>query len=214
MYFYFLAQAFIGQMDQTTHQLTRSYFLNPDVVFLARDLLGKIIRTDFNGAICTGMITETEAYRAPEDKASHAYKNKRTKRTEVLFGPGGYAYVYLNYGIHHLFNLVTGPEGMAHAVLIRGIVPINNIEIQMKRRKKPVNKGPMVQLFNGPGKLSQALGITTLHTGLDLCDTHCPIQILDAGIIYHDAQIWAGPRIGIDYAEEWASVPWRFMVKT
>jgi DNA-3-methyladenine glycosylase len=191
--------------------LDRTYFERNDVVFLAKDLLGKLIVTDFGKVRTSAWITETEAYRAPEDKASHAYGNRRTKRTETMFGHGGHAYVYLNYGIHHLFNIVTGPKETAHAVLIRGIMPFENALEQMKRRKKagdPMN----VLFYNGPGKLTQGLGIRTGHNGLDLCAENSPVRVYDRGLEVSDQLIKVAPRIGIGYAEEWVGKPWRFLV--
>lgn len=194
------------------YQLDRAYFENNDVVFLARDLLGKLLVTEFEGVLTSGWIVETEAYRAPEDKASHAYGNRRTKRTETMFGLGGHAYVYLNYGIHHIFNIVSGPKGMAHAILIRGIVPHENPELQLRRRGKAGNPFDP-KLFNGPGKLTQALGIKTVHNGMDLCMEESQIRILDIGLILQPDQIAVTSRIGIDYAEEWVKKPWRFVVR-
>lgn len=189
--------------------LPKSFFLTPDVVSLARQLIGKMIRTEMNGQETTAMITETEAYQAPEDKASHAFNFRRTKRTQTMFLPGGHAYVYLNYGIHHLFNVVTGPEGLPHAILIRAILPVENQKLQCERRKlKSFNwhSGD----FNGPGKISQALGITTQLDAVDLTKEKSPIQLLDAGIWINPDSILARPRIGIPYAEEYVDKPWRF----
>ena len=115
-------------------KLDRDYYVNEDVVFLASDLIGKVLYSAFNGQICSGIITETEAYKGIEDKASHAYGNRRTKRTEIMFGDPGFAYVYLCYGIHKLFNIVTAPREVPHAVLIRGIKPISGIQ-EMERRR-------------------------------------------------------------------------------
>ena len=124
-----------------------SHFLSLDVVSHARNLLGKKLVTFIDGRYCAGIITETEAYRAPDDKACHAYQNKRTPRTEIMFGAPGYAYVYLCYGIHNLLNVVTGPKESAHAVLIRSIQPTEGIDIMLQRRglSNPKN------LANGPG---------------------------------------------------------------
>jgi len=192
-------------------QLGRQYFNNPDVVFLARDMLGKHIRTNIDGILCSAIIIETEAYRAPEDKASHAYGNKRTKRTETMFGPAGIAYVYLNYGIHHLFNIVTGPIDMPHAILIRAILPVENRSLQISRRKTRQKK-KIKGLFTGPGKISQALGIRTSHNGADLCKINGSIGIFDCGNKYNEDMTTEAPRVGIDYAEEWALKPWRFIL--
>lgn len=189
------------------HILPQSFYQSTDVVTLAQQLLGKVIVTNIDGIQSSGIITETEAYKAPEDKASHAYNNRRTKRTEIMFGSAGRAYVYLCYGIHHLFNVVTGPEDHAHAVLIRAIEPLDNIEAIMERRR--IN-GLKPQLTAGPGVLSKALGINTNHTGTILFDPKSPIQIWDGET---PTDIVHSKRIGIDYAEEWKDKLWRFYIK-
>jgi DNA-3-methyladenine glycosylase len=190
-------------------QLTRKYFEEQDVVDLAKDLLGKLLFTEFDGVVTSGWITETEAYRAPEDKASHAYNNRRTRRTECMFGPGGRAYIYLNYGIHHLFNVVSGPRELPHAVLVRAILPFENASLQLKRRRKRGDCSDP-KFYDGPGKLSQALAIHTDQNGIDLCASDSPIRIYDIGTSIADEEILCGPRVGIDYAEEWKDLPWRF----
>jgi len=174
-----------------------AYFQQPDVVELARDLVGKQLFTSVDGELTGGTITETEAYAAPEDKASHAYGNRRTKRTEVMFHTGGKAYVYLCYGIHALFNIVTNVEGVPHAILIRAIEPTHGIEVMERRRGRQ-------PLASGPGKLTQALGITLEHNGLPLQE----IIWLEEGNT--PAKVHASPRIGIDYAADWKDRPWRF----
>ena len=185
-----------------------SFYSSENVVQIAKNLLGKMLITNRNGALTSGIIVETEAYKAPEDKASHAYNNRRTKRTKVMFGPPGCAYVYLCYGIHHLFNVVTGPEGMAHAVLVRALEPRDNIHLMKLRRKQEHIK----RLTNGPGILSQALGIITAHTGLSLLDKKSGIWITEEKSI-KPQNIIASPRVGIDYAEECTTWPWRFRIK-
>lgn len=189
--------------------LPKSFFLSTDVVSLARQLIGKMIRTEVDGEMTIAMITETEAYKAPEDKASHAYNFRRTKRTQTMFLPGGHAYIYLNYGIHHLFNVVTGPEGLPHAVLIRAIIPVENVQLHCERRKLASHNWH-IKDFNGPGKISQALGITTRQDAVDLTSESSPVQLLDAGMFIPPDQILARPRIGIPYAEEFIEKPWRF----
>ena len=186
-----------------------SYFQSEDVEALAQDLLGKVLVTRFNGETTSGEIVETEAYKAPQDKASHAYGNRRTDRTEIMFGPGGYAYVYLCYGIHHLFNVVTGPSGSAHAVLIRALQPLFNIPLMQQRRKRE----SLGMLCSGPGTLTQAMGIFRHHTGLSLTDAASPIWIEDHMKVVKKPQIIASPRVGVDYAEECAAWPWRFRIK-
>jgi len=193
--------------------LPREYYLASDVVSLAKDLIGKYIRSATNNSYCMAMITETEAYRAPEDRASHAFGNRRTARTEVMFGNGGHAYIYLNYGLHHLFNVVTGPPGTAHAILIRAVIPVENGELMVQRRKESGFRGKERDLFNGPGKLSFAMGISTAQNGADLCNPLSPIVLLDGALRIPEEQIMAGPRIGIEYAKEWAEMPWRFQLK-
>ncbi len=189
--------------------LPNSFFLTTDVVSLARQLIGKMIRTELDGQVTTAMITETEAYKAPEDKASHAYNFKRTRRTQTMFLAGGRAYVYLNYGIHHLFNVVTGPEELPHAILIRAIIPVDNHQLQCERRKLSSLNWKLKD-FDGPGKISQALGITTQLDAVVLTKEGSPVQLLDAGILIEPIDILARPRIGIPYAEEFIGKPWRF----
>ena len=191
-------------------KLEAAYFLDEDVVSLSRSVLGKYLVTNIDNVKTSGMIVETEAYKAPEDKACHAYLNKRTDRTKVMFYQGGHCYVYLCYGIHHLFNIVTGPEDVAHAILIRAIEPAEGIEIMQKRRGRP-NLTP--QLTAGPGIASKALGITTQYTGLSIVDNYAPIWIEDRGQLIPPDQIIASPRVGVGYAEECALWDWRFRIK-
>jgi DNA-3-methyladenine glycosylase len=194
--------------------LPLDFYTRTDVVQIARDLLGKVLVTHFEGQYTSGIITETEAYRAPEDRASHAYGNRRTARTEVMFQEGGRAYVYLCYGIHHLFNVVTATEGVAHAVLIRAIEPLDGQDIMLERRQYVGAKNGAQRittaLTTGPGSLSQALGIHTAYSGQSLLAKDSFIWIGDAGIIIKEENISAGKRIGVDYAGEWAEEPWRF----
>ena len=185
--------------------LSRDFYLRDDVILIAKELLGKVIVSKTGGKLTSGIIVETEAYQGPEDKASHAYGNRMTQRTKTMFKLGGTAYIYLNYGIHSLFNVVTNREGIPHAVLIRAIEPLDGLEIMMQRRK--MNK-PNYNLSNGPGKLTQALGITTKLNGIDLCDDKSPVTIEDRNIFFPDFH--AGPRVGIDYAGEYKYKPWRF----
>src|SRR6056297_276424 len=180
-------------------------FLDSDPVRLAEQLIGQFLVSNKAGVKTGGRIVETEAYKAPEDKACHAHLNRYTKRTSVMFEPGGCTYVYLCYGIHHLLNIVTGPEGAAHAVLIRAIEPIWGLDIQAERR----SGRPQREWTNGPGKLTRALGITT-------SDNRQPINTAEANICIlknpkRSVDILAAPRVGIDYAEECISWPWRFL---
>lgn len=192
-------------------RLPSEFYQSTDAVQIARDLLGKVLVTNFDGQYTAGRITETEAYRAPDDRACHAWNNRRTSRTEVMFGQGGNAYVFLCYGIHYLFNVVTAPANVAHAVLIRAIEPLEGIDI-MRERRGGKNQS-LVQLTTGPGSLSQALGITTKWTGQPLTDDNSPIWIEDRGEIIAPEDIVAGKRIGVDYAGECAEWPWRFWIR-
>lgn len=190
--------------------LSHDYYLNPDVVFLSRDLLGKFLFTNIDGnAVTGGIISETEAYRGSDDKASHAYNNRRTPRTEIMFHQGGVCYVYLCYGIHCLLNIVTNVSGIPHAILIRAIEPIEGIELMKTRRRKQIVDA---SLTKGPGSVAQSLGIDRSYNGLSLQGPE--IWIEDRGIKIANDQIIIGPRIGIDYAGEDAHLPWRFRIKT
>lgn len=186
-------------------KLNLAFYQDEDVVGLAKAFLGKVLYTNINDIRCAGIITETEAYAGITDKASHAYGNRFTRRTAPMYKSGGLAYVYLIYGIHSLFNIVTGPEGMPHAVLVRSVAPLEGVDHMKKRRNMQSTR----DLTNGPGKLSTALGIHYSHSGESLEGTK--IWIEDRGIKPTDHQISTGPRIGIDYAEEDASLPYRFV---
>lgn len=190
--------------------LSDQFFTRTDVVQVAKDLLGKYLVTNFDGEITAGKIVETEAYRAPDDRACHAFGNRRTARTEVMFSEGGRAYVYLCYGIHHLFNVVTGPADAAQAVLIRAVQPIDNVELMLARRKME-RLAP--KLTAGPGALTEALGIRTVHTGLNLIAPSSPIWLEDRGEVVLEENIVASPRVGVAYAKECADWPWRFRIK-
>jgi len=190
-------------------KLPPEYYLNPDVVFLARDLLGKALMTNIDGqGITGGIIVETEAYAGEIDRASHAFGGRRTRRTETIYLQGGVAYVYLCYGMHHLFNVVTNIEGIPHAILIRGIKPIIGQELMAQRTGKRPEK---LQTLNGPGKLTRALGITTRHDKTLLYDNN--IWIEETSLQTNEKQIISGPRIGVDYAGEHALWPYRFTLK-
>ena len=187
-------------------KLDISFYQRTDVVEIAQNLIGKVIVTNINGDISEGIITETEAYAGINDKASHAYGDRNTARTKTMYLGGGVAYVYLCYGIHHLFNVVTNIDGIPQAVLIRGIKPLAGIEHMLVRRKK---KGIDKTFSSGPGTCSQAMGIRTTHDQSDLTGPN--IYIEDRGILVPKQDIQIGPRIGIDYAEEDALLPYRFL---
>ena len=188
--------------------LSRSFYLRDDVTTISRDLLGKVLCTEIDGRHTSVVITETEAYAGVNDKASHAYGDRRTPRTEPMYGPGGIAYVYLCYGIHHLFNVVTNVKGVPHAVLVRAGTAHSGMPTMLERRGKPA---PDATLLAGPGSLARALGITTALTGSSLLDG--PIRIEDHGLQVDDARVSVGPRVGIDYAAEDAGRPYRFRLR-
>lgn len=188
-------------------KLTFDFYQRPDVTLVARELLGKLLVTNVNGEHTSGIIVETEAY-SYREKACHAYNERRTKRTEVLFADAGTAYVYLCYGIHSLFNVVTNKIDVAEAVLIRAVEPKENIEAMMCRRNMKELK---TSLTNGPGKLSKAMGIDQSYNSRSLLKSD--IWIEDIGVSYHSNEIISDARIGVGYAQEDALLPWRFSVK-
>jgi DNA-3-methyladenine glycosylase len=191
--------------------LDQSFYLQDDVVDIARNLLGKKLVTCFQGQITSGVIVETEAYAGVNDRASHAYGGKITPRNKIMYSEGGVAYVYLCYGIHSLFNVVTNVSGVPHAVLIRGIVPYDGIEVmklRSGRRELKFRDGI------GPGKVSKFLGIHYSHSGLPLTfkgPDSSGLQIwIENDMTINDASIISSPRIGVDYAGEDALLPYRF----
>jgi DNA-3-methyladenine glycosylase len=184
------------------------FYLREDVVKISRELIGKFLVTHINGKSVSAMIIETEAYNGAVDKASHAYNLRRTKRNEVMYGKGGVSYVYLCYGIHHLFNIVTNQKDIPHAVLVRAVIPKQGIETILKRRKlKSITK----KISDGPGTLSEALGIKTAHSGIPLLGN--VIWLEDRNIDFKNSDINIGPRIGVDYAGKDALLPYRFRLK-
>ena len=188
--------------------LPDSFYHRSRVVAIARDLLGKVLVTSFEGQRTAGRIVEVEAYNGVVDRASHAWSGRRTRRTEVMFGPAGVAYVYLIYGIHHLFNVVTNKREVPHAVLVRALEPLEGIPVMLKRTGKPTLDHTLTR---GPGNLSRALGLHTVHTGTSLLGDE--IFIADDGWRPRRSEIVATPRIGVDYAGEDAALPYRFFIK-
>lgn len=186
-----------------------SFYARPDVEVIARQLLGKILCTSVNGQETSAVIVETEAYSGEHDRACHSCIYGKTKRTEIMFGNPGVAYVYLCYGIHHLFNVVTNTVNKADAVLIRAAEPLEGVDIMLHRRNKIRSDS---SLCRGPGNLSKALGITTGHYGTGLTGADA-IYIKDAGIRYNPAEIAAVPRVGVQYAGDDALLPRRFYIK-
>ncbi|MBS7563300.1 DNA-3-methyladenine glycosylase [Mucilaginibacter sp. Bleaf8] len=189
-------------------KLPEEYYLNSNVVEVSRDLLGKYLFTRINGVVTGGYIVETEAYNGVIDKASHAYGNRRTTRTETMYHQGGIAYVYLCYGIHEMLNIVTSVDGQPHAVLIRAINPTVGIDEMLYRRNMAVVKP---NITAGPGSVGKAMGITRKLNGISLQSDELWIE--DLGLTFADDAIAAVPRIGVAYAKEDALLPYRFYVK-
>ncbi len=189
-------------------RLRQSFYLQ-DAETVAIKLLGKLLVTNIGGVITSGIIVETEAYCGINDKASHAFGNRRTRRTETMYKHGGHAYVYLIYGMYSMFNVVTSQEDYPDAVLIRSIEPVEGIDIMLKRRK--LNKISK-RLTAGPGVLTRALGITTEHDGVFLPESDL-IWIEDIGMVIKYDEIVRTARIGVDYAGEDALLPRRFYIK-
>lgn len=190
-------------------QIDIDFFARTDVVQISQELVGKILSTKINGLITKGLITETEAYAGVTDQASHAYGGKRTARTEVMFGEPGISYVYLCYGVHSLFNIVTNQAGVPHAVLIRGVYPIEGIATMIERRGRNTN---LRTIANGPGKVCSALGIDySIHNRVKLNSGSIWVEETSLKIAKEELQI--GPRIGVDYAGKDALLPYRFLLK-
>ena len=188
-------------------KLPREFYTRLDVLEVARDLLGKkLVVPNRNGARVAGLIVETEAYRGPEDRASHAYNSRRTNRTETMYRRGGTAYVYFVYGMYHQFNVVTNVEDVPHAILVRAVEPSEGLDI-MRRRRRGRSE---YELTSGPGRLCLALGI---DRKLDKADLLGDRVWIEEGISISPREITRGPRIGIEYAEEWIKKPWRFWVR-
>ena len=189
--------------------LKRDFYTRADTLRVARELLGKLLVVPVeSGARVSGRVVEVEAYLGAEDRAAHSYGGRRTRRTETMFGVGGTTYVFFVYGMHHQFNVVTGPEGQPHAVLVRAVEPLEGIELMRERR--PVSKER--ELTSGPGKLCRALGIDLTFDGEDLT-TWGRVWLEETGVKLKPEQIASGPRIGVAYAAEDALKPWRFWVK-
>jgi DNA-3-methyladenine glycosylase len=182
--------------------LPRPFYARP-VLRVARDCIGKVVVRTCPEGVTAGKIVEAEAYRGPEDLAAHSARGRRTLRTEVMFGPAGYAYVFLIYGMHLHLNLVTGDPGEPHAVLIRAIEPVIGRALMAARRGMDEGRR---ELSNGPGKLCEALAITKADYGTDLC-ARGPLYLTDGP---PPRKVGRAPRVGVDYAGEWAARPWRF----
>ncbi len=195
-------------LNVKNNKLPREFYLQTDVLQVARQLLGKVLVTNVHGRRTAGIIVETEAYAGVNDRASHAWRGHSSKRTQIIYRAGGFSYVYLIYGMYVLFNVVSNVEGIPDAILIRAIEPIEGIDYMLERRKM---KSLRPAVSNGPGKLTQSLGIDLSYYGLPL--TGNKIWIEDRDILIPEENIASGPRIGVDYAGEDANRPWRFWLK-
>lgn len=187
------------------NKIDKSFYVHDDVVHLAKELLGKVLCSMIDGKTVKAYISETEAYNGVIDKACHAYNGKRTIRTEIMFHEGGKAYIYLCYGIHHLFNVVTGSEDDPKAVLIRGIIPLFGNMVMEERLKRKIER----MVVNGPGKVSKVMGFHTDMTGELLSGDK--IWLEDHGVSPLENEIEITTRIGVDYAGEDAGLLYRFL---
>ncbi len=189
------------------NKLARSFYNRADVLIIAKELLGKTLCTYINKQLTTAKITEVEAYCGRTDEGCHAYPHKRTKRTEVMYGEGGYAYIYLCYGIHTMFNVVTNAAGLANCILVRAIEPIKGIDTMQQRRGL---QKPTYQIGRGPGCVGQAMGMHLTMYGTDLLgktiwiEDAPPIPKKDMGI---------SARIGMNFDGPDKDLPWRFFIK-
>ena len=193
---------------ETFQKLGADFYNRSNVIRVANELLGKLLVTRFDGKLSSGRIVETEAYAGIVDRASHAWNGRRTSRTEIMYGEPGIAYVYLCYGIHQMFNVVTNKKDIPHAILIRALEPVEGIDIMLQRTKK---KKADFTLTRGPGNVTKALGIFTHHTGMSLMGDE--LFIADDGYKVIKKDILATRRIGVDYAGSDAELLYRFILK-
>jgi len=194
-------------VPHTFERVSPDFFLRKDTVRVAKDLLGKLLVVPAaDGSRVSGMIVETEAYMGIQDKAAHGYGGRRTARNEITYAEGGHVYVFFVYGMYYQLNLVTGPAEHAHVVLVRAVEPVEGIEIMHSRR------GPMPEknLTSGPGKLTIAFGIDRSYNGAHLSGNRIWVEEYKK---FRRSEISSGARVGIDYAEEFVNMPWRFYVE-
>lgn len=189
-------------------KLGLDFYQREDVVLIAEQLLGKVLYTRVNGELSGGIIVETEAYKGPEDRGSHAYNGRRTLRNETMYAAGGVVYMYICYGIHDMLNIVTGEEHSSHAVLIRALEPIEGLGFMQERRGFC---GDDRRLCKGPGALAKAMGLGKVHNGTSLIGEE--IWIEDTGIVLSPESVVAAKRVGLNIEEPYLSIPWRFYIK-
>jgi DNA-3-methyladenine glycosylase len=195
-------------MNKTLKKLDHTFYDRKNVLQIARDLLGKVLVTQFDGIRSTGRIVETEAYNGVNDRASHAFGGRRTSRNEHIYGGPGTVYVYICYGMHHLFNVITNKKDIPHAVLIRALEPLEGMDQMLKRTGKPLAD---FTLTKGPGNLARAMGMSKKHNGKNLFSDE--IFIEDDGFRYKKNQVLVTKRIGVESAREDAELLYRFIVK-
>jgi DNA-3-methyladenine glycosylase len=199
---------FVFKSTDKLKKLTIDFYKRKNVTLIARELLGKIITTNFEDGITSARIVETEAYAGVRDKASHAWMGKRTARNEPMYAQGGRAYVYICYGIHQMFNIVTNVSEIPHAILIRAAEPLEGVDIMLDRtRKKTGDK----TITSGPGNMAKALGIFKIHSDGSLVGN--TIYIASDGYVLEETQIGSSKRIGVNYAGTDALLPYRFYIK-
>ena len=189
-------------------KLPLQFYQGPDVILIARELIGKILITEIGGVITSGRIVETEAYIGLTDKASHSFGGRRTARNEHMYAKAGTAYVYICYGMHHLFNVVTNKKEVPDAVLVRAVEPIAGIDVMLKRTGKRVFDNTLTR---GPGNAAKALGISKMHSGTTLLGA--AIYIAADGYGLNEQLIGASKRIGVESAGAAAHYPYRFFLK-
>ncbi len=187
--------------------LPLAFYRREGVTDIARELLGKELLSNPDGEPVSGLIIETEAYAGVTDRASHAYGGRYSARTEVMYRDGGVAYIYLCYGIHSMFNVVTNKEGIPDAVLIRAIWPVQGIAHMQQRAG---SKQSPDKIGIGPGKVARILGLHYTRSGLSL--TGPQLCIRHTGLVVGDEMVVTGPRIGVAYAGEDALLPYRFRI--
>ena len=188
-------------------KLSHGFYIREDAIEVSRDLLGKLLVVPAaEGARVSGLIVETEAYLGVIDKAAHSYGGRRTARNEITYAAGGYVYVFFVYGMYYQLNIVTGITNQPHVSLIRAVEPVEGIEIMRNRRGKMQD----TNLTSGPGKLCIAMGIDRGFNGEDLTGERIWVEKFRS---FGNDDIASGPRVGIDYADEFAEMPWRFWVK-
>lgn len=189
-------------------KLPASFYQRKDVLLVAKELIGKVMVTNWNGAVTAGRIVECEAYDGIVDKASHAFGGRRTARNETMYAEAGTVYVFICYGIHHLFNVITNGKDIPHAILIRALEPIRGVDKMMKRRKK---KQMDYSITKGPGSLSVAMGISVRHNNFSMQSNQ--LYIADDGFVVQNKNIAVSPRVGVESSGVASTYPYRFFIK-